>query len=61
MIIRKLSLYFCEKFSQFHKDKTFNYITRQNIISFLDRLRNPETDLVYDKPDLVLIHFVIIY
>ena len=32
------------KFSQFHKDKTFNYITRQNIISFLDRLRNPETE-----------------
>ena len=31
------------KFSQFHQDKTFNHITRQNIISFLDRLRNPET------------------
>ena len=31
------------KFSQINKDKTFNHITRQNIISFLDRLRNPET------------------
>lgn len=31
------------KFSQFHKDKTFKQMTRQNLISFLDRLRKSET------------------
>ena len=31
------------KFSQINKDKTFKQITRQDVISFLDRLRKPET------------------
>ena len=31
------------KFSQINKDKTFKQMTRQDVISFLDRLRKPET------------------
>jgi integrase len=31
------------KYSQFHKDKTFKHMTRQDLISFLDRFRKPET------------------
>ena len=31
------------KFSQINKDKTFKQMTRQDIISFLDRLRKPES------------------